>query len=630
MKKTLLILLIISSYNTGFSQFYPFDSIPDNLKKNADAVVRSSQGLYTIHEPGKATYKIKKAITLLNEEADIYRYVAVFYDKLSRVSNLRGTVYDEKGEVVKSMTPSEVFDMSAITGASFYTDDRMKIMRFPLYKYPYTIEYEYETEYSSILSYPAWEFQDAENVSVEKSGIQIIIPENMKLKFDEENLKNKVDSVYTEGRQIYTWQETNIPALSLKMLSGRYVVASPVLNVAPYEFYYAGVPGNMNSWKSFGDWVYTINKGRDVLPAEEVSAVKELVSKYQNTKDKVKAIYEYMQSKTRYVSIQIGVGGFQTAEAAMVVKNGYGDCKALVTYTLALLKAADIKSHYTLVRAGHGTSDINSDFVDNQFNHAILCVPLQQDTVWLECTNQELPFNYLGSFTSDRHVLVITPEGGKLVKTPEYRKEQNIVQRSGSLFFNTAGSTSARLKTTYSGYYFGIYSSIFSMQSEGEMKKTLYSSLDYPDFTVTSATYSEKKSGNPSGEFQYQVSIKGFGATSGQHIYFSPSLTREDFLPEDTVNLKIRVSDVTIDSITYWLPVGYKAESVPEEVTLTSDFGKYVYSVKSSGDRIILYRRLELNKGYIPAKNYVEFRNFYNKIAKTDRSIIAISKTSTS
>ncbi|HLN55728.1 MAG TPA: DUF3857 domain-containing protein [Bacteroidales bacterium] len=627
MRTILSIFLIISSYSTVFSQFYPFDSIPDNLKKNADAVVRSSQGLYTILEPGKSTYRIRKAITLLNEEADMYRYIAVFYDKLSRIRYLRGTVYDEKGEVVKSMSPSEIFDMSAITGASFYTDDRMKIMRFPLYKFPYTIEYEYETEYSSILSYPGWEFQEEENVSVEKSGIQYVIPADMKLKFNEENLKNKVDSVYTDGKQIYTWQETNIPALSLQRLLGRYVVSSPVLNVAPFEFYYAGVSGNMNNWNSFGEWVYTINKGRDVLPDEEASAVKAIVSKFTDTKDKIKAVYEYMQSKTRYVSIQIGVGGFQTAEAGMVVRNGYGDCKALVTYTMALLKAAGIKSYYTLVRAGNSISDIDPGFVDNQFNHAILCVPLQQDTVWLECTNQELPFNYLGSFTSDRHVLVITPEGGKLVKTPEYRKEQNIIQRSGSLFFNSSGATSARLKTTYSGYYFGIYSNTFSMQSEGEMKKTLYSSLDYPDFTVTSASYSEKKSVEPKAEFQYQVSIKGFGLTSGKQIYFSPSLTKEDFLPEDTVALRIRVSDVAIDSIIYWLPVGYRIESVPGDVSLASDFGSYVYSVRSSGDRIIFYRRLELNKGFIPSKNYVEFRNFYNKIAKTDRRMIAISKT---
>lgn len=627
MRRILSILLLICSCNIAFPQFYPFDSIPDKLKKNADAVVRSSQGLYTILEPGKATFRVKKAITLLNEEADDYRYVAVYYDKLSRVKYIRGTVYDEKGEVMKSMSPSEIFDMSAITGATFYTDDRMKIMRFPLYKYPYTIEYEYETEYLSILSYPSWEFREAENLSVEKSGIQYVIPANMKLKYNEENLENKVDSVYLDGKQIYTWQETSIPALSILRIAGRYVASSPVLNVAPYEFYYAGFSGSMSSWKSFGDWVYAINKGRDALPAEEADAVKGIVAKYSDMTEKIKAVYEYMQSKTRYVSIQIGVGGFQTAEAAMVMKNGYGDCKALVTYTMALLKAADIKSYYTLVKAGHGINDIDPAFVDNQFNHAILCVPLQHDTVWLECTNQELPFNYLGSFTSDRHVLVITPEGGKLVKTPEYRKELNIVQRSGSLFFNTSGATSARLKTTYSGYYFGIYSNVFSMQSEGEMKKTLYSSLEYPDFTVTAASYKENKSGNPTGEFQYQVSIKGFGAASGKEIYFSPSLTKEDFLPEDTVAVRIRVSDVNVDSITYWLPIGYKIESVPEEVTLTSDFGKYVYSVKSSGDRILLYRRLELNKAYIHSGRYVEFRNFYNKIAKTDRSIIAISKT---
>jgi len=129
------------------AQTYPFSSIPENLKKRADAVVRSEQCLYTINKPGEAVEKIKKAVTIMNENSEGYRPVVVYYNKFSKIKYLKGKVYDEKGEIIKTLGLMDVFDVSAIFGGSFYSDDRMKLIYFPVYKYPYTIEYEYEKEY---------------------------------------------------------------------------------------------------------------------------------------------------------------------------------------------------------------------------------------------------------------------------------------------------------------------------------------------------------------------------------------------------------------------------------------------------------------------------------------------------
>jgi transglutaminase-like putative cysteine protease len=44
---------------------------------------------------------------------------------------------------------------------------------------------------------------------------------------------------------------------------------------------------------------------------------------------KAKKIYQYLQNKTRYISVQIGIGGFQPVTAADVDRLGYGDCKGI-------------------------------------------------------------------------------------------------------------------------------------------------------------------------------------------------------------------------------------------------------------------------------------------------------------
>ena len=66
-----------------------------------------------------------------------------------------------------------------------------------------------------------------------------------------------------------------------------------------------------------------------------------------------------MQNNTRYISIQLGIGGWRPFEAAYVASKGYGDCKALSNYMYSLLKEAGILSYYTLVKAGAGEEDIN-------------------------------------------------------------------------------------------------------------------------------------------------------------------------------------------------------------------------------------------------------------------------------
>ena len=100
------------------------------------------------------------------------------------------------------------------------------------------------------------------------------------------------------------------------------------------------------------------------LPKETIAKIASLVAGVKDTKEKARIIYEFMQNKTRYISVQVGIGGWKPTPAKEVDKLGYGDCKALTNYTKALLKSQGIDSYYTIVDSGSSGLDIDEEFVE--------------------------------------------------------------------------------------------------------------------------------------------------------------------------------------------------------------------------------------------------------------------------
>ena len=137
-------------------------------------------------------------------------------------------------------------------------------------------------------------------------------------------------------------------------------------------------PASLTSWADLSRWTYELNAGRAELPPALVAGMQALVQGETDERARIRKVYKFLQANTRYISVQLGLGGWQTFPASSVAANGYGDCKALTNYCQALLGAAGIKAHAALVRAGSDEQDIRTDFPSSQFNHVVLCVPLTQ------------------------------------------------------------------------------------------------------------------------------------------------------------------------------------------------------------------------------------------------------------
>lgn len=633
--RLIVLLSLITVIGYAADPKYPVVLIPAGLQENANVVIRNEEMVFKILSKSRAIFSVKSAYTILNEKGNRYATEVVAYDKLSKINRFEAVAYDAMGKQIKKLKNSEFYDQSAFDGFSLYSDNRIKAANVEQNTYPYTVEFEYEIEYKFLFFIPSYTLLHSENVSLEKSSYTLVFPKELEPRYKTQNVIKEVSQQKTaEGLESLVWRFENVTPLTFERNGPLREEMITKISAAPSAFSYEGYEGNMNSWTEFGHWINSLNKGRDALPEETIQKIKQLTSTLKTTEEKVKAIYTYMQNKTRYVSIQLGIGGHQPFEASVVDNTGYGDCKALSNYTVAMLTAIGIKANYVLIRAGEDEAEMKTDFSSSQFNHVIAAVPNGADTLWLECTSQTNPFGWTGSFTGDRYALMITEQGGKVVRTPSYPAQLNTQIRNAAVTLELNGNATAKVKTVYAGlqYENNGLDAVVTKQAD-DHKKWIQKTTQIPSFDVGKFSFKNNKDKIPSAEVEVEYILNRLATVNGKRIFLTPNLmNRNSYIPEKlekrNTDIVLRMPYIDEDVIEYTIPEAIYPEFVPEAVNIKSRFGEYESSFKVDQGKLIYSRKVKMNKGQFPADSYNEFLEFYKSMNKADNvKVVFVNKT---
>jgi len=387
----------------------------------------------------------------------------------------------------------------------------------------------------------------------------------------------------------------------------------------------------MSSWKDLGKFISTLNEGKDQVPENIKQQVIDLAQKGQTTEEKVKLIYEFMQKSTRYISIQMGIGGWQPFDATYVAAKSYGDCKALSNYMVSLLKLVGIKSNYVLITAGKGRSGLSEDFPAPYFNHAIMCVPGEKDTLWLECTSQTESAGFMGTFTDNRKALLINENGGIVVKTPAYSVADNLQLRRVSATIDAEGNLVAEAKTRFTGQQQAEQHRLIHYYTSEERQKYLNSQIGLPTYKVEKSEYTEHKGRIPEVDEYLKIISPLYANISGKRLFIQPNLfnklgTKLSSDKPRKYDIRFNMSYQDVDSIDILVPNGYEAESIPKNVSVQQKWGKYNIKFIVAENKITMIRTHEMYAGTYPANDYVLLVKYFDDIFKADRSKIVLVK----
>ncbi len=608
---------------------YPVSQIPTELTVGADAVIREMNTNVEVFSPEKVLYEIKYVITILKESGKDKAMFRASYDKFSSVSNISATVYDGEGNKVKTIPQSEIGDFASVSGYSLYEDDRVKIIDPKYSVYPYTVEYSFIRKCNSAYYLRGWSALQGYNTSVQSFSYRFLSPEDFKYHFKEYNITQPEEKEVVEGKILRSWHFNNYKAIQEEVLSSFSEEYVPEVIIVPEQFVMDGYAGNLSSWNDFGLYINKLNEGKNDIPKETVEKVKGMFIEGMSDYDKIGVAYKYSQDKNRYVSIQEGIGGNQPFSAATVDRLSYGDCKALSNYVVSLLKELGYDAHYTLVYSGEG-QNTDKEFVNDYFNHIIACVPLENDTVWLECTSSHYPCGYMGGSTDDRNVLLVKDGGGEIVRTPSYSVKDDNVYTKAIVNINIEEASKISSHIVYKGVHFSEELGL-TLMDETDRRKSIIKSINIPNFELDDYKVTPFKERKPRIEKDLDILIPVFGSMMGDRLIFQLNLMNQ--LTNTPPYSRNRVSPVLIsrpysenDSIAYNIPEGFKMEALPKEVHMVSEFGEYHSSAKLIDQSIIYEREFIINKGHYPKEKYNDFVEFVESVAKNDEAKAVLIK----
>ena len=626
-------LIVLALPMSLSAQLYNVQLIPDSLKKNANMVKRFDEITIEIRSPGKAIMREHYVYTILDESGSRFAKYTSSYDKFVGINTISGILYDAAGKEIKRIKKKDMQDISGSDEETLMTDRRYKHNDFYFNTYPYTTEYEEEDEINGIRGFPDFDPLNAPGVSVEISRYVIIAPKDYEVRYKPFNCSITPDIKETGDKKIYTWEMKNLPAKPNEVMAPLWSDLVPFVKMAPSDFEADGYKGNMSTWENYGKFINQLLSGREELPDDIKKKAHELTDNLKTPKEKIAALYDFLQKNTRYISIQLGIGGWQPFPANYVAAKRYGDCKALSNYMVSLLKEVGITAKYVEIWSGEDAPELVEDFPCSQSNHVVSCVPLGKDTIWLECTSQTESPGYMGSFTGGRKAILIDEGGGHIVRTPSYSASNNLQCRVVNAEINSDGNLDADVNTVYTGISQELPHALMNELSGEEREKYLNNLFNLATYKVDKSRYEEQKGMLPEMKEYLHILSPNYATVSGKRIFMLPNLfdkfsTRLSDDPDRKYDFVCSKAYRDIDSISIKIPEGYQPESIPKDVQIDSRFGKYNASVKVLPDRIIYYRSFERQLGRYPPSDFSNLVRFYEQVFKSDHTKLVLVKQS--
>ncbi len=249
----------------------------------------------------------------------------------------------------------------------------------------------------------------------------------------------------------------------------------------------------------------------------------------------------------------------------------------------------------------------------------------------MECTSQKLPFGFIGDFTDDRDVLVISAEGGKIQHTKKYNSNENLQFIKGVYNVSNEGDIEVVANVNSKGIQ---YDDKYWLETETQRDLDIHYKKRWSYINGISINDMRINNDKSTIEFIEDISFQATSYTkkAGDRMLLTVNaLNRNLEIPDRykdrKLPLKIKRGFKDVDEVEIKLPSDFKIESALKNILIENKFGSYKVELETIDENTLLYKReFIVNDGEFPKEDYEAFRDFYKDVSIQDNSKIALIK----
>jgi hypothetical protein len=612
--------------------------------EDTNAVILLDEQVTTVMDNGEFRTLYRRAYKILRPAGREHGKVVAYLDSETSLNRLRAWGIPASGGVY------EVGEKEALETGLFpealYGDARFKALMIPAADPGNIIGYEYEQRRRPSILQATWWIQ--EDVPIAKARFQLQLPADWEYETFWRNQPGV--NPCQLGQNQWQWELNDVHAVEPETLMPAFRAVAGRMGVTCYP----RGGKNQGSWQGIGLWYAQLVADRRQPDAAIRQKVQELTSTATGTMEKIRALAGFVQKEIRYVAIEIGIGGFQPHPATKIFAEHYGDCKDKVTLLSTMLQVAGVKSYYVLVDTDRGV--LAPDFPTAQtFNHVILAIQLPPDvhemSLWslqshaqlgqllfFDPTDVLVPLGWLPASLQAGYGLVVSDQGGELVKLPLLSPALNRLLRSAKVVLGPDGKLYGNVEEIRWGAPADDLRAQLLRANEADRRKVLETFLGQ---FLTASTLQELEVQNLEKAGQslvvsYTFTAPSYAKQAGDLLlvrlcvlgHKSEEILEEREKKERRYPVEFSYATTQTDEVEITLPQGYKLDELPPALELKTGPVNYTSKAEAAGN-VIRYKRLyQIGEVALSSDLLGEFKKLNRQIATDERSSAVLKRLS--
>jgi transglutaminase-like putative cysteine protease len=516
--------------------------------------------------------------------------IAEFYNDKERIDEVSASVNGDKHRLNPSY---DYYDVNGI----FYSDARVCTFSLPLEKVNSRSVVTLKKTIIDPRYFTALFFMD--EYGIEEHTLRIIVPSWVEAEIREFNFSGYDISKNTRSENnatIYEYRIKNIPPLPKEEdAPGPTYFVPHVLTLCKYA-----TPGEkivyFPSVKEQYGWYHSLLANI----ADEGTVIRqkalEITAGLSDVKEKVKALFYWVQDNIRYIAFENGIAGFKPEKATEVLKKKYGDCKGMANLLTELIRSLGIDARRCWIGTRHIAYDYS--FASLAIDNHMICAWMEgAKPHFLDATEKYISFEDLAERIQNRQTLVENGKDYIITHVPARSYAQNKSHEKRELKLE-GNSLKGKVIQSWKGENKEwLLTQLNSMRSEKKEQALVeFLSKGKPGFELANLQLSGLSEKNEELTAQYDLVWKDAVASFGKESYIDLDNRRTlASFTIDTAERKLAYwfpfKDHVIFESDVMLPEGSEVKSLPSPLMIDQPLYSFRAAYSFSKNRCLTVAR---------------------------------------